>query len=57
MRWMIFNLLPPVVQKLDSAIYQINHYPTDMYYSNQLHYPVDTVIHLLNNWGLISDIN
>ena len=54
---MIFNLLPPVVQKLDSAIYQINHYPTDMYYSNQLHYPVDSIIHLLNNWGLISDIN
>ena len=40
MRWIAFNPLPPVVQKLDSAIYRINHYPTDVYYSNQLHYPV-----------------
>ena len=35
-------LLPPVVQKLDSAIYRINHYPTDMYYRNQLRHPVDS---------------
>ena len=36
------KLLPPVVQKLDSAIYRINHYPTDTYYRNQLRYPVDS---------------
>ena len=32
----------PVVQKLDSAIHQINRYPKDEYYENQLHYPVDS---------------
>ena len=30
-----------VVQKLDSAIHWINHYPVDKYLGNQLHYPVD----------------
>ena len=30
-----------LVQTLDSAIQQINHYPADKYLGNQLHYPVD----------------
>ena len=30
-----------VVQKLDSAIHRINHYPADKYQGNQLSYPVD----------------
>ena len=34
--------LAPVVEKLDSAIHQINHYPVDKYYKNQLHYPLDS---------------
>ena len=42
-----------VVQMLDSAIRRINHYPAGKYEGNQLHsiYPMDSVIHLLNNWG------
>ena len=41
-----------VVQMLHSAIRRINHYPADKYKGNQLHliYPMDSVIHLLNNW-------
>ena len=31
-----------VVQKLDSAIHRINHYPTDKYYGNQLRHPLDS---------------
>ena len=27
----------PVVQKLDSAIHRVNHYPVDKYQENQLH--------------------
>ena len=46
------NNLGPTVQTLDSAIHQINHYLMDKYYKNQLHFPVDSAIHLLNNWGL-----
>ena len=30
------------VQTLDSAIHQINHYPADKYYGNQLCYPLDS---------------
>ena len=33
--------LARVVQKMDSAIHRINHYPADKYLGNQLHYPVD----------------
>ena len=33
--------LAPVVQKLDSTIHWINHYPVNKYYGNQLRYPVD----------------
>ena len=34
--------LAPVVQKLDSAIHRINHYPADTYYGKQLHYQLDS---------------
>ena len=44
----------PVVRKLDSAIHRINRYPAVKYYDNQLRYPVDSAIHLSNNWGLIN---
>ena len=30
-----------LVQMLDSAIQQINHYLADKYLGNQLHYPLD----------------
>ena len=30
------------VQTLDRAIQQINHYPADKYYGNQLCYPLDS---------------
>lgn len=33
--------LAPVVQKVDSAIHRIIHYPADKYKENQLHYPLD----------------
>ena len=33
--------LSPIVQKLDSAIHRINHYPADKYLGNQLRYPLD----------------
>ena len=36
------NNQAPVVQKLDSAIHWINHYPVDKYYKNRLHYPLDS---------------
>ena len=32
----------PVIQKLDSAIHRINHYPADKYYRNQLRYLPDS---------------
>ena len=50
--------MAPVVQKLDSAIHRINHYPVDKCQGNQLRYPVDRdlsgeyVNHLLNNLDL-----
>ena len=31
----LYIALTPVVQKLDSAIHQINHYPPDKYQGNQ----------------------
>ena len=40
-----------VVQTSDSAIHCINHYPADKYQENRFHYPLDSVIHLLNNWA------
>ena len=36
------NGLAQVVQKLDSAIHRINHYPADTYYGKQLRYPLDS---------------
>ena len=49
--------MAPVVQKLANAIHRINHYPAAKYLGNQLRYPeiypLDNVIHLLNNGGLI----
>ena len=45
----------PVVQKLDSAINRINHYPTDRETNYVIQwiviYLVEGVIHPLNNWG------
>ena len=35
------DLKAPVVQKMDSTIHWINHYPVDKHQGNQLHYPVD----------------
>ena len=53
-----WTLLAPVVGKLDSAIHRINRYPAVKYYDNQptaiqwiVIYPVDSAIHLSNNWG------
>ena len=43
----------PVVQKLDTAIHWINHYPVDKYQGNKLCYPVDSITHLLNNWDQV----
>ena len=34
----------PVVQKLDSAIHGINHYPMDKTQGNQLRYPEDSYL-------------
>ena len=37
-----FNIgLARVAQMLDSTIHQINHYPADKYWGNQLYYPMD----------------
>ena len=50
--------MAPVVQKLDSAIHWINHYPVDKCQGNQLRYPVDRDLSgeyvnlLLNNLDL-----
>ena len=41
MRSMHNNNLALVVQKLDSTINRINHYPMDKYWVNQLRYPMD----------------
>ena len=32
----------PVVQKLDSAIHRINHYPVEKYYEDRLRYKLDS---------------
>lgn len=34
----------PVVQKTDSAIDRTNHYPVNIYYEHQLHYPVERAL-------------
>ena len=47
--------MAPVVQKVDNAIHQINHYPVDSASLTLIRwtviYPVDSAIQLLNNWG------
>ena len=46
-----------IVQKLDSALHRINHYPAEKYYGNQfairwiVMYPVDGTIQRLNYRG------
>ena len=58
----ISNTLASDVPRLDSAIHRINHYLVDKYQGNQYNctilsidiYPVDSVMHLLNNWGQIN---
>ena len=40
-----------VVQKVDSAIHRINHYPADTYYGKQLRYPLNSAVQRLNNQG------
>ena len=67
--WFSFRLRPsgnsplqaPVVQMLDSAIHQINHFPADNYVGKQSHYPLeiyppDSAINLLNNWGHVEPV-
>ena len=55
--------LAPVVQKQDSAIHRINHYPVNKVLRKTINYAilwketylVDSTIHLLNNWDLDND--
>ena len=42
----------PVVQMMDSAIHRISNSETNCNIQRIMIYPVDSVIHLLNNWGL-----
>ena len=44
-------LLAPVVQKLNSVMHWINHYPVDMAIGLRTTYPVNIAIQLLNNRG------
>ena len=46
--------LAPVVQRLDNAIQRINVDKTNHAIHWIVIYPVDSVIHFLNNWGLIN---
>ena len=58
--------LSPVVQRVDNAIHRINQYPVNsvvcfidtysLYMYPLVIYPVDSVIHLLNNWALVDSI-
>ena len=45
------RLQVPVVQKVDNAIHQINHYPVDSVVCFVNTYPLDSVIQPLNNRG------
>ena len=38
---------------VNNTINQINHYPADKCYQNQLSYPADGAIHPSNSWGLV----
>ena len=45
-----------VVQKLDSTIHQINHYPTDKSAIHRIEiYPAYSAIHFLNKWGQVNN--
>ena len=47
--------LAQVIQTFYSSIHRIeliNHYLVNKYLGNQLHYLLDSAIHLFNNWGL-----
>ena len=52
------KLQGPVVQSVDNAIQQINHYPADsccqklLGYLLNRDYSLDSIIHSLNNWVL-----
>ena len=48
-------LLAPVVQKVDSAIQWISIRETNWVIHWIEIYPVDSAIHLLNNWGLAAN--
>ena len=38
--FLLFSWLAQVVQKVNSAIHRINHYPAEKYYGNQLRQPM-----------------
>ena len=46
-------VLAQVVQKLDSAIHRINHYPADTYYGKQLRSTLDSD---LSRWIALSNV-
>ena len=50
------NLLTKVVRRVDSTIHWINHYPLDNSTGFASVYPVDRVVHLLNNPDLINNL-
>ena len=53
----IFPLvLAPVAQKMYTAIHRVNHYLTYCVIQWIEIYPVDSVIHLLNNWRQMKTI-
>ena len=55
MTWDItHDMQGPVVQRVDNAIQRINHYLVDKGWQNKVRYPLDNVIHSLNNWGQVS---
>lgn len=43
----------PVVQTLDGANHHINLFPKNKYQGNKLLYPLDSIIHLSDNWAQI----
>ena len=51
---LVVRALAPVVQKINSAIHQINLYPGDNAIGFSNTYPVKSAIQLLNNWALDS---
>ena len=53
MMWLLIHLAP-VVQKVDSAIHWIIQLVSLILIHWIAIYPVDSAIHLLNNWGLVA---